>query len=250
MRVTVLGASPACPNPGGASAGYLVECAGQRVLIDCGHGVAGKVQEHVAIGEIDAIVISHMHADHIFDLEPLNYGVRFTQSERIPLFLPPDGRETLERLRMALGLEEHFWDTAYVLSRYDPAETLSLGPLSIEFAPTVHFVPAYAMRLTDLETGGVLGYSSDTGWTETVIDLIREADLAIIEATLVGHAEESGFHGHLTAAEAGQMAREAGVQRLLLTHHWHTVADRILSEGQSTFGPEAKLAESGRTYEV
>lgn len=250
MKLTVLGVSPACPNPGGASAGYLLESAGFHLLIDCGHGIAAKVQEHLPIGEIDAIVISHMHADHTFDLEPLNYGVRFTASPRIPLYLPPNGRGALQRLRTALDLEHNFWETSYILREYDPALPLTLGPFTIQFTPTVHFIPAHAMRIIQVDTGAVLVYSSDTGPSPAVEALLHGAHTAVVEATYIAYPDGQAFHGHLTGSLAAEMARRSGVQHLLLTHYWHTVAAEILAEARRVFGPNVSLAKPGTVYHI
>jgi ribonuclease BN (tRNA processing enzyme) len=90
MRLTVLGCSPAYPNPGGRSSGYLLTRESGTLLLDCGHGVAGALRATLQLERLDAILLTHMHADHFFDLVPLHYALELL-GLRVPLWLPPGG---------------------------------------------------------------------------------------------------------------------------------------------------------------
>lgn len=250
MRITVLGASPACPNPGDASAGYLLETGQGRLLVDCGHGVVSFLRTVTDLGQISAIIISHMHPDHIFDLLPLAYGLRFTGTAAPPLFLPPGGTETLDRLRDALRLPDQFWAESYRLREYDPSVPLEITGLRIAFAATRHFVPANAMRFMDSASGATAAYTADTAVSDDVVELLRGSSLAIIESTLPGDAAGSSIQGHLTAPQAGEMARRAGVGRVVLTHYWQAVAERVQQEAAQSFGQPVEMARQGQVYEI
>lgn len=250
MRVTILGSSPACPNPGDASAGYLIESSEGCLLVDCGHGVIPFLRTVTPLGAIDAIIISHMHPDHFFDLLPLAYGLRFTGTTPRLLYLPPGGPAVLERLQDALHLNAGFWSESYHIHEYDPSEPLGIAGLRIEFAPTRHFIPANAMRFTDQIDNGTVAYTADTATTENVVDLLRGSSLAIIESTLAGGAGGNSTLGHLTAPQAGELARQAQVGRVVLTHYWQTIADQAQAEATQTFGHEVEMAKQGDVYDV
>src|SRR5579885_3687157 len=122
MKLTVLGSSPACANPGDASSGYLLSGEGGSLLVDCGHGVVGKLRAVAELDSLSAVLISHMHPDHIFDLVPLRYGFQFLSLPPIPLLLPPNGREALGRLLAALNLPDTFFQDTFDVREYDPSE--------------------------------------------------------------------------------------------------------------------------------
>lgn len=249
MQLTILGASPACPNPGGASSGYLLTAGNQHLLIDCGHAVSSVLQMVLPLGDLGAIIISHMHPDHFLDLFPLAYGLQFSQVGPVPLYLPPSGREEMERVREVLGVSPSTLEAAYQLHEYDPGSPLQVGDFSLSFAPTQHYVPANAIRV-QAPGSGALGYSADTAWSPSVLGLLRRASLALIEATFLAYPKRETRHGHLTAALAGEMAHEAGAKELVLTHYWHEVAAQVLEAGRAAFGGPTSLARTGQRYEL
>ena len=77
LTLTILGSSPAAPNPGGACSGYLLRQGDSAVLMDCGAGTAGRIALHVAPNRLQGVVISHLHPDHYFDVVQLYYMLKF-----------------------------------------------------------------------------------------------------------------------------------------------------------------------------
>jgi len=246
MKLTIAGASPSCPNPGGASAGYLFSGSGGRFLLDCGHGIAGAVQTYLPLDDLSAIVISHMHPDHFLDLLPLRYGLQFYGVERLPLHLPPNGRDMLNGIEPALGLPVGFFADRYDISEYQVDSSLSVAGLELTFFPTQHFIPAYAVRVSDGPHS--LFFSADTGPNQGVVDFARGADLGLVEATYETEDEDVEHPGHMSGTQAGALAREAQVGRLLLTHYWIPYAETVLSEAREAFAGQVDLAEQGATY--
>jgi ribonuclease BN (tRNA processing enzyme) len=240
LTLTILGNSTAFPNPGGASAGYLLQAEEESLLVDCGHGVTGVLQEVTDLRDLSGIVISHMHPDHIFDLIPLHYGYSYQHLPPIPLLLPPGGLDLLESLQPILDLGERFFTGTFNVSAYDPGQPTSIAGIGIRFAPTQHFIPGYAMRFS--WQGRSLFYSSDTGPTESVVNLARGANLALVEASVLTH-ERPGLPGHLTAQEAGGIARDAAVESLILTHYWSRNGSAIYEQAKSQFVGPIVLAE-------
>jgi ribonuclease BN (tRNA processing enzyme) len=251
MKLTVLGSGPSFPNPGGATSGYLIEEGETRILLEAGHGIASVLPMAVDPRELSAIVISHMHPDHYLDLVPLTYAYRFHyQRAPIPLLLPPQGLATFDRLWEPLELfRDHFLEV-FEVSEYKPSKGLSIEGLEVAFAHTEHFIPAYAMRFSSRDGAGSLGYSSDTEYASQVVDLLRGVSLALVEATYAQSGNAGKLGGHLTAASAGRMAREAGVERLLLTHFERSLGPLLSEEASRYWGKQAELAEQLKTYEV
>ena len=133
MKLTVIGCSPAWPNPGGAQSGYLVESNGIRVLLDCGPGVLGRLRESEPWPALDAIVISHFHLDHWGDLVPWVWGSMFQNGKhaRPELWLPPGGRASLVDHGSRLGFPNMF-EQVFTEREYQPHEPFAVGPFRID----------------------------------------------------------------------------------------------------------------------
>jgi ribonuclease BN (tRNA processing enzyme) len=196
---------------------------------------------------LDAIVISHMHADHFFDLVPLRYALKYGDDafERVPLWLPPGGRTALAALRNAVSPDaaEDFFEPVYDVREYDPAAPLEIKDLHLSFARTLHYIEGYAVRL---ERGDAsLTYSADTAPCDAIVGLAQKASLFLCEASL-GLGTEEGKRGHCSAYEAGEMAQRAHAERLLLTHYPAAVPTEALIEAaQSRFSGRVSAARDG-----
>lgn len=241
------------PRPGGASSSYLVRSDGAAVLLDIGSGAVGKLQLAIEYPSLDAVVVSHMHADHFFDLVPLRYSLKYGESpprDRLPVWLPPGGREALEALRKAVAVDAppDFFESVFTIREYEPAVPLRIKGLKLSFCRTRHYVEAYAMRA---ESGGrSLTYSADTAPSEVVVEYARASSLFLCEAAL-GLGTEEGERGHCSAYEAGEMAERARAERLMLTHYStrYSPAELITAAKRSFSGPIG-IADDGLEVEV
>lgn len=255
MRLTVLGRSPARPNPGEACAGYLVEGGGARVLVDIGPGIVAQLLRHHHPGELDAVVVSHMHADHMLDLVTLRYVYpwrRLAADERMRVVLPPGSADQLLDLARGVGSKRHFED-AFQLSEHDGGTPLRFASLSLTPRRTQHYIPCWGFRVEG--DGRRLAYTADTAPCAGLTDLADGADLLLSEATLRTLDEDAQApepRGHLLPSEAGEAARAGGVGRLVLTHlpvdepgvEW------FRSEAAEAFGRDVDVAEPSQAYEV
>jgi ribonuclease BN (tRNA processing enzyme) len=252
MKLTVIGGSAACPNPGDAGSSYLVTHEGSSLLLDCGPDSISKLRQHAELRKINAVLISHLHSDHTLDLVPFRYGLRYirgARGPRVPLWMPPDGQAFLDRLGrvFALGAEsnEPFFEGEFDIREYDPDGCLEMGPFTVTFMPTQHFIDCWAMRIQAGEQR--LAYLADSAPIDALVDFARDADVAVCEATL--SEQESGApenSGHMTAAQAGDIARRAGVRHLVLTHLWaeHDL-EATVREARATYSGALTIAESG-----
>ena len=262
MEITVLGKSPSWQDAGGACSGYLVEEQGYRLLVDCGNGVFAKLRKVVDYIDVDAVLITHLHADHFLDLVPYSYALTYAQRQQpVPvdrwpgtahparpvLHAPPGAGATFRRVVGAWGNED-LVENAFRLTEYDPASTLEVGPLTLTFQLVPHFVPTYAVALASGTARFVFG--ADSSPSDELCEFARDADLLLIEATLP-RPERGGVRGHLTPGEAGDHGRRAGAKRLVITHlsdeldaHW------AASEAEATYGGPVEVAREGAVFDV
>ena len=220
MKLTVLGCSGSVPGPDSPASGYLVESDGFRLLIDMGHGAYGALQRYVDPASVDAIVITHLHADHCIDLTAYIVGLRYgtddrfrlgSTERRIPLVGPAGTRDRVgaayDPLARKLGLQELFGFTT-------PGDT-ELGPFALSFARVNHPIPTHAVRITEGDRS--LVYSADTGESPELVKLADGADLLLCEVSFMPD-DPYVPDLHLTGKQAGEHAARAGVDRLVVTH--------------------------------
>jgi ribonuclease BN (tRNA processing enzyme) len=264
MRLTVLGKSPAWQDAGGACSGYLIEESDTTVLVDCGNGVFGKLRERMEYVDVDAVVISHLHADHFLDLVPFSYALTYAPRQqpvpvdrwpgtdspaRPELHVPPGAADTFRRVVGAWGNEDLI-EKAFDMREYGAASRLEIGPLRFRFQEVPHFTETFAMSITSANGPRRLVYGADCSPTDALTEFAADADLIMVEATLP-RPERSGPRGHLTPSEAGRHARNAGAQRLLLVHISDELdSDWARAEAEATFGGPVEVASEGAMFEV
>ena len=264
MRVTVLGKSPSWQDANGACSGYLLEDGDHSVLMDCGNGVFGKLRRFRDYTAVDAVVISHLHADHFLDLVPYSYALTYaprqqpvpvhrwpgTNSPAKPyLYVPPGARDTFRRVVGAWGNDDLI-ENAFELVEYDADSDIEVGTMRFTFHQVPHFTETFAIAVESSNGGGRLAYGADSSPNQDIVDFAQGADVLIIEATLP-RPERTGMRGHLTPREAGEHGRRAGVKNLVLTH----MSDELdalwaRAEAEAGFGGSVMLAEEGAVYDV
>jgi ribonuclease BN (tRNA processing enzyme) len=259
MRLTILGRSPARPNPGEACAGYLVEGGGSRVLLDVGPGVVAQLLRRHNPDELDAVVISHMHSDHCLDLVTLRYSYPWIDvaPKRLRVIVPPGATAQLAELALGAGYAD-FFDKSFTFVEHDGKGPIELGSLRLEPDETQHFVPTWGFRISarggDEDPDRILAYSADAGPCGALPRLADSAELFLCEAGLRSLDEDAAppeHRGHLLPAEAAKIAQGAGSKRLLLTHiPLVDSSDWALSEARSAYDGPVEIAEPLKTYEV
>jgi len=248
MRLTVVGCSGSYPGPDSPASCYLLEHDGRRIVLDLGNGAIGALQRYADVYDIDAVVLSHLHADHCLDLTAYYVMRKYRPEGHAPSIpvLGPTG--TACRMARAYDLPDEPGMTGEFDFLDHVAET-EVGPFRITTAPANHPVEAYSIKV---EAGGrSLVFSGDTGPTDALVGLARDVDLALFEASFLSRYENLPPDLHLTATQAAQHAMRAGVQRLVLTHlvPW-TPQDETREEASSVYDGDLQLAAPGLTLEV
>lgn len=245
MKLTILGKYGPFPAPGGACSGYLLECGQRRLLLDLGSGTLSRLLQIVPKLQIDAILLSHLHSDHMGDLLILRYALQQynARGRNVPMpltVIAPDTPEEEYRLLTGSGV--------YDITVAQDNLRARIGDISITLHRMTHPVPTYAF---DIEHGGRrMFYTGDTGWREDLPELCAGADLLLADACF-SEAERAGggIAPHLTASEAGRIAKEGGVKRLLCTHLWGGGCDeaQLRAEACAQF-PDSAVAAEMQSY--
>ncbi|MEV2214988.1 MBL fold metallo-hydrolase [Streptomyces sp. NPDC050997] len=232
MQLTVLGCRAGMPADGQPSSGYLVDTAGARLLIDCGPGTAVALSAVAPPSSLDAVVISHFHSDHCYDLLPIGKSLlngllevqggpprREGEFRPVPLYVPSGARELFDRWGAlfpvtTLPLLDRAFEVAFDVREYTPGESFQAGDCAITPQELRHVLPNYGLRVE--APCGTLAYTGDTGVTPALVELAAGVDVLLAESTLA--ETDRSDHGHLSGADAGRVARAAGVAELVLTH--------------------------------
>lgn len=247
LHLTVCGCSGSYPGPGAACSGYLVRGGGQTIAVDLGSGSLANLQRHVGLGDLDAVILSHSHPDHWMDLTGLEVAWKYDlRREGLRVYGTADTRAKATALLGELGPTFDWVDVV-------DGETVHIGgPHGVQasFSATEHYVPTLAVRLSAGTNGAALAYSADTGPGWSFAEFGRSVALGLCEATFLVGEERAGAL-HLSARQAGAMARAAGVERLVLTHFSPRI-DRAAAEaeGAEAFGGAVGVAAEHVTFSV
>lgn len=214
LKLTIIGFWGGYPRLNEASAGYLLEEDGFQIMIDFGSGVLSKMQNIVQPEQLDAVILSHYHPDHVADIGVLQHA-RLIQnflgnkSACLPIYGHPFDKEEFSKLtyrKITKGVA------------IEPQKTLTIGPFRVQFLKTNHPVPCFAMRFE--AKGKSLVYTADTAFKEEFIPFSAQADLLVCECNFYKDQEGKNA-GHMNSHDAGKLARAANVKELLLTHLPH-----------------------------
>ena len=248
MKLSVLGSCGTYPVPGNGCSGYLLTHDGYNLWIDAGSGTLANLQRYVGIDKVDAVVVSHMHADHFTDLYPFLYAVEFGPwgHRNVPIFSPPGGAEVFGSI---LGDASKEFPVVFEWSALPPGDATEIGPFRMETYPAAHSIENLTMRITSGDT--TLCYSGDTGPNSFLATAAQGADLFLCEASWQDGESSIKDRIHLTAREAGAAAAKAGTARVVLTHIWPHL-DKSISTEQAgeEFDGVIEIASAGDTWEV
>jgi ribonuclease BN (tRNA processing enzyme) len=241
LTVTVLGCSGSYPAPDCPCSGYLVSDGATHVAVDLGPGCLGNLQRHLGIDQLSAVVLSHAHPDHWVDLTGLHVALKYRYGrEGMPVY------GTAENRGMALLVTGQLEPT-FAWTVTGDGDDFAIGGLRFRLDRTDHYVQTHAVRVDSRDGASVL-YSADTGPEWSPARLGRGVDLALMEATY-GTDEEAAGIKHLSAGQAGELARAAGARSLVLTHLWPG-SDRAVHarNGEAAYGAPVTIASPNERY--
>jgi len=248
-ELVIVGSSAAVPRPNRANSCYLIRNADTHIVLELGSGSFSKLLSVQDVASIDALFISHMHADHFFDLVPLRYALKYEieRSTLLPVFLPPGGIKQLRSVVSPFAKRGSFFEGMIALDEYAPDGEYRIAGATLTFAKTRHYIAAYAMRV-QLEDA-TIAFSSDTAPEQRVVDLAQSADVFLCECGLGAQGAETGKRGHLNAREAGELASRARITHLVLTHY-HASADPadLDRAARTAFSGRISVADDGIVY--
>lgn len=245
MKLRVLGETGPFPAPGGATTGYLLSTEEGNVLIDCGSGVVSELLKHVDVKDIDAVIITHHHADHIVDIPVLRYAVmihRLHGKREQPLTIYANQEPAEDFAEVAF--EEH------VLAEPLHAQSeVTLCGMKFTFANTVHAIPCLAVSAE--YKGKRFVFSGDSGMSEDLEQLAEGADFFLCEASWLHKDKGPDFIGHLTSKEVGEIGKRRHVKKICLTHFYPDYDRSLLqAEAAEAFGGEVLIARKGDVHEI
>jgi ribonuclease BN (tRNA processing enzyme) len=246
MRLTVIGCSGSFPGPDSPASSYLAEAEGFRLVIDMGNGALGVLQRYADLFGIDAICVSHLHADHCIDVGAYWIARQFAPDgpkPPVPVYGPPG---TADRVQPHLGANSA--ELSYVPFEFrELASEQEIGPFRVTTDRMNHPVETFGFRVE--HAGRTVAYSADTGESAALVRLAEGADVLLCEASFLDHPDNPPDL-HLTARQAGEHAARAGVGQLVLTHlvPWND-RDRSLAEAAAAYHGPLSLATSGLVVE-
>jgi ribonuclease BN (tRNA processing enzyme) len=251
VKLTIVGCSGSYPGPDSPASSYLVQADDAEgrtwnLLLDLGNGALGALHRYVDPLAVDAILLSHLHADHCIDITSYYVLRKYHPSGSQPVIPVYGPKGTAHRLANAFDLpRKPGMSEEFAFHRF--RKTFQIGPFIVTPVAVDHLgMPAFGMRIS--ADGVTLVYSGDTGPGDEVVDLARDADLFLCEASF-REEDDNPPSLHLTGLEAAQAAQRAGAKRLVLTHvpPWHD-AEKILAEAVPAFDGPTELAQPGATY--
>jgi ribonuclease BN (tRNA processing enzyme) len=248
MRLTVLGCAGSFPGPESACSAYLVEAEGFRLLIDFGSGSLTALQRYAGLHAVDAIMLTHLHCDHMLDACAYVVVRRYAPDGPLPALPVYAPAGAAERISAAYSADSEPVDDVYTFYGLQPG-TFPIGPFAVTVDRVNHPIETYGVRL---EHGGrVLTYSSDTAPCEALLRLAQGADLFLCEASYLDGADNPPDL-HLTGGEAGEAATKADVGKLLLTHlvpAWGSEASTVEAAAAAYAGP-VEIVRPGARYDL
>lgn len=256
-RLTVLGGSAAGVGTGQGCSGYLVQSENSNLVLDLGPGTLLELRKHSDFRTLDGIVISHLHLDHVLDLFALRFALKYNPQPApnpIPLHLPPNGLAFMERAADLFATPgenaDDYFSSVFDLREYEPDSALEIGDFTLGFKPTAHVVPCWAIRVHSRNSAEDLFYTADTGTDADLDRIAAGATVVIAEAAMPPDTDPERIGGlHLTPQQAGELARRAGAQHLVLTHIWEELGpDSLAGAARAHFAGIVTVATPGAAY--
>ena len=244
MQLIVLGSSASYALPGEATSGYLIKSKEHSIIIDMGTGSFSNLFRWQDPADIEALVLSHLHVDHFADIYPFRLFLNFDRPEKIlDVYAPEKAGEKLSCMLSPKGGK--IFQRVFDFKEINEG-TQEIGPFKLTFVNMVHDIDSFAIKVE--AEGKTLVYSSDTTYNKKLVQLAKDADLLLAEATLDKQIE--GID-HMTAGETGKLAKEANAKMLVLTHVWPTFKDKhTIKSAAENYDGDIECAGANKVFEI
>jgi len=209
MRLIFLGTGSAFPSPTRVQSSLLIERDDHKLLVDCGSGATHRLaQTDTSYTEVDAVLFTHTHLDHVADLSTLIKARWLDGNPDLDVYGPPGTADVCETL---LGVDTLTERADVTVTELDSTQAaFELGPHHIEYTETTHSAHCFAYCLD-----GQLTISGDTAPNKSVFDLADGSELLVHECSFPDGTETAG---HTTPTELGQGLSGISVDAVYLTH--------------------------------
>lgn len=235
MKLTVLGNNGPYPGPDGACSGYLFNKDELNIVMDFGNGTLANLQKSIQISDIDFIICSHLHADHISDLFVLHYALQM-KNRQIKLYAPAEPALELKKLELS----------SYQITKINENLEIKTNGLTISFKEMRHPFMDFGMKITDGETTFL--YTGDTSYTPNLLEFAKDVDVMLCDGAFL---EDIISDKHLSVKEACEVANEASVKTLILTHlEPLEKPEAYLEKGKRHFKGNLLVTEIGKTFDI
>ena len=246
MKVTILGRGGPFPEPGGACSSYLVENGNVSIVMDLGSGSLSRLFQIKPHVNVNAILLSHLHSDHMADMLVLRYALQQFRERGIETPMPltviaPDKPDNEFRELASSGVFDLIPAREGMRVRFDE--------ITVTLFKAAHPVPAYSF---DVECRGRrLFYTGDTGMHAKLLENCMGAHVLLADTCFLNREKTTEAAPHLTAGEAGKLASDAGAQQLICTHLWGGggTEDAVLAEASEHFN-DVLIAEEMHEYQI
>ncbi|SKC79755.1 MBL fold metallo-hydrolase [Maledivibacter halophilus] len=245
MKITILGNSGPYPRAGSACSGYLLEDEEIKILIDCGNGILSRLLGQInSLEELDTIILTHLHSDHISDIMIMRYALGINQAKgkikkSIPLYAPQDPLETYNKIQ---------YKDAFILNELNERTLLNIGDMRITFEEMSHPVKTFAVIVEKNNKKFV--YTSDTKYCNNLAKIAKDADVLLCECNIMEEDLTEDVY-HLSTKQVGELSTSLGVKKLLLTHIWPEYdLSSILNEVKTYYPGDVEIAAEFKTYEI
>lgn len=241
MKLTVIGYWGGFPAQDGASSVYIVSKDDMTIALDFGSGALLKLQKYMHVTKLNAVILSHYHADHIADIGVLQHALLVNSyitgyDMKLPIYGHDEDYPQFSQL--------HSDFTEGIV--YDPHESLKIGPFTISFLKTTHSVPCYGMKITDGES--TIVYTADSAYQQSWIDFAKGADLLLADCNFYAN-QTNETAGHMRSEDVAFIAQEANVNELILSHLPHYGDhNQLVEEAKTIYSGRVQLAYEGLTW--
>ncbi|CAH0418430.1 MBL fold metallo-hydrolase [Periweissella ghanensis] len=211
MKLTVIGACGGYPAKGQATSAFLLQSQGFNLLIDCGSGALLALQKVLSPLQLDAVLLTHFHADHVADVGVLQHFWQLAPGPKkvpiLPIYASNQQPENFDKLD---------WPASTVKRALDVTKPMQIGPFTLTFFKTKHPVETYAVRIKEAGNCHELVYTADTTLFDGLNDFIAGADVLLADTNFL--ANQPNPRWHLTTTETAMLANTGHVKNVILTH--------------------------------